>query len=286
MQIAIASGKGGTGKTTIATNLACFWQKQMKKKIVLLDCDVEEPNCHLFLKPTWHSSQKATAKIPSINLEQCTYCGKCSDLCQFGAISCLKDNVLVFPELCHSCGGCTLVCPTKAITEVEKELGEIKIGAQDNLQIAHGHLKIGEPMSPPLIRKVKEQATQEDLIIVDCPPGTSCPVIEALKGSDFVLLITEPTPFGLHDLKLAVEVVRDLKIPFAVGINRSTLGNSALKDYCARENIPIILEIPHERNIAIAYSEGELLLKKFPQYEKNFAPLWSYIQEVISQCKN
>ncbi|MDD4146646.1 MAG: ATP-binding protein [Clostridia bacterium] len=286
MQIAIASGKGGTGKTTIATNLAYFWQKQVKKKVVLLDCDVEEPNCHLFLNPTWHSSLKATAKIPSVNLEQCTYCGKCSDLCQFGAISCLKDNVLVFPELCHSCGGCTLVCPTEAITETEKELGEINIGEQNNLQLIHGHLKIGEPMSPPLIKKVKEQATQEDLIILDCPPGTSCPVIQALKGSDFVLLITEPTPFGLHDLKLAVEVVRDLKIPFAVGINRSTLGNSALKDYCAQERIPIILEIPHERAIATAYSAGELLLKKFPQYEKNFAPLFPYIQEVVSPCKN
>jgi len=281
MQISIASGKGGTGKTTIATNLAYFLKKQ-NKTVTLLDCDVEEPNCHLFLHPTWTSTEKSTSKIPLVNMSKCIKCGRCGDICHFGAIANIKDTVLVFPELCHGCGGCSIVCPTGAITESEKEIGDVQTGTADGLEIVQGLLKVGEPMSPPLIRSVKKYAnTDDEFVIVDCPPGTSCPVIESLKNSDFILLITEPTPFGLNDLKLAVDVVNELKIPFAVGINRSTIGDSTVWDYCKEQNIPIILEIPHDRHIARAYSEGILLLKALPQYEEKFTGILEHLQEVL-----
>jgi len=284
MRIAIASGKGGTGKTTIATNLAYYLHK--KQTVVLIDCDVEEPNCHLFLKPDWDFTYQATSPLPQIEQAKCTLCGKCSDFCHFGALSCLEDKILLFPELCHGCGGCTLICPFQAITEGQKDLGVIKSGQAKQIKLIQGHLNIGEPMAPPLIKQIKEKAPSGELIILDCPAGTSCPLIESLKNCDFVFLITEPTPFGLHDLKIVVEVVRDLNLPFAVGINRATLGDQAVKQYCQQEKIPIILEIPHERKIATAYSEGKLLLKQFPEYEKLFSPLLTSIREVINSCQN
>ena len=282
MQIAIASGKGGTGKTTVATNLAYFLREYEQKNVTLIDCDVEEPNSHLFFNPIWQTSEKITVPVPIVNHDNCTGCGKCADICEFNAIACIKGKVLVFPELCHGCGGCVLVCPEGAITEGEREIGYAEAGESNGLKIKHGRLRVGEAMSPPLIKAVRGSISKDELVLIDCPPGTSCPVIQAIRDCDFVLLITEPTPFGLNDLKLAVEMVRELGLPFAVGINRSTIGDRAVWDYCAEENIPIILEIPNDRQIAEAYSRGKLLLQVLPHYKKNFANLFEYLKGVVA----
>ena len=200
MRIAVASGKGGTGKTTIATNLAL----SVGSNVQLLDCDVEEPNAHFFIHPTFEVTRPITTPVPEVDEEKCTFCGKCSDICQFKAIAVLDKTVLVFQELCHSCGGCMEVCPENAITEKGRELGIIQTGHRNGIEFIHGKLRVGEAMSPPLIRAVREYELPDKLTIIDAPPGTSCPVIASVKDSDFVLLVTEPTPFGLHDLKLAV----------------------------------------------------------------------------------
>ena len=222
MQIAIASGKGGTGKTTVATNLA-YVASRNGQSVAYLDCDVEEPNGHIFLKPEITDRKPVGSLIPQVDAEKCTLCGECGEICQYSAIVRVGEKVLVYPELCHGCGGCSLVCPADAITEVSREIGVLETGRAGAIQFAQGLLNVGEAMSPPVIRAVKSTAFQADLTIVDAPPGTSCPVIEAVRGADFVILVTEPTPFGFHDLKLAVEMVRVLKLPFGVVINRAGL---------------------------------------------------------------
>ena len=209
MIISIASGKGGTGKTTVATNLAV----SIGSDVQLLDCDVEEPNAHLFIDPVIEQSKKVYTPVPKIDEEKCNFCKKCAEICRFKAIAVIKEIVLTFPELCHSCGGCVEVCPENAITETGRELGVIETGHRNSLAFVHGRLRVGEAMSPPLIREVRSQTRSDQLTIIDAPPGTSCPVIAAMKGTDFVLMVTEPTPFGLHDLKLAVEAVKLLEIP-------------------------------------------------------------------------
>ena len=272
MKIAIASGKGGTGKTTIATNLAFILSKQ-GRDVQLLDCDVEEPNCHIFLKPLIETTEPATVPVPTVDNDNCTGCGTCGDVCQYSAIVCTKGRVLVFPELCHGCGGCMRFCPEKVITEEGREVGSVETGRAKGFRFAHGKLKIGEVMSPPLIKAVQQAAVESEVTIIDAPPGTSCPVIEAVRHADFIILVTEPTPFGLNDLKLAVDMVRVIAVPFAVAINRCDVGDEAVKQYCQKEQIDIILEVPNDRRVAEAYSRGELAGECFADYENTFSKL-------------
>lgn len=270
MIISIASGKGGTGKTTIATSLAL----SIDSGVQFLDCDVEEPNAHIFLKPTIKHSKAISIPVPRIDESKCDFCGKCADVCAYNALAVLKDKVLIFPHLCHGCGGCILLCPQKAISEVDKEIGVIEIGNSSNSQFIDGRLNIGEVMSPPLIRAVKEYINPTRTVIIDAPPGTSCPVIESVKGSDFCILVTEPTPFGLNDLILAVEVLRKLNIPFGVIINRSDIGDDKLDNYCKKENIQILMRIPFKREIAVAYSKGIPLVDENPGFREKFNKLY------------
>lgn len=277
MIISVASGKGGTGKTTVATNLAF----SLGKDVQLMDCDVEEPNSHLFLNPEIKEKQAVIAPIPLIDEENCTYCKKCMEICRFGAIAVVGKKVITFPELCHSCGGCMAICPEDAISESDRELGEIETGRINDISFIHGRLKVGQVMSPPIIKKVRTFADDRVVNIIDAPPGTSCPVIAAMNGADFVLLVTEPTPFGLHDLILAVEAVKILNIPHGIVINRAGIGNNGVNDYAKKEGIPVLMEIPFDKKIARIYSRGELVVEKIPEYKHKFLALFEQIKYQI-----
>jgi MinD superfamily P-loop ATPase len=275
MIIAVASGKGGTGKTTIATNLA----KSIGEGVQLIDCDVEEPNSHLFLKPNLEKSEEVYVPRPHVDLDKCTYCGDCAKICRFSAIVVVKEHVLVFPELCHGCGGCSKVCPEEAISEIPKSIGILEQGESHSVGFIHGRLEVGEAMSPPLIKAARALANVNGLVIIDSPPGTSCPVIAAVKGSDFCILVTEPTPFGLNDLELAAEVVQELGIPSGVVINRSDIGDLAVKEFCEGRSVPILMEIPEDRQIAEAYSRGEMIIDVIPEYREKFQELYATIRD-------
>jgi len=272
MRIAIASGKGGTGKTTVATNLAHVAAAD-GRAVAYLDCDVEEPNGHLFLKPTIERRQPINKLLPMVDLGRCTFCGRCSQVCRYGAIACVKNQVLIFAELCHSCGGCVLACPSDAMSEVPKAIGELRLGTVGPIQFIEGRLNVGEAMSPPAIRAVKAASASVDLTILDCPPGTSCPAIEGVRGSDLVLLVTEPTPFGLNDLKLAVEMVRVLKLPMAVVLNHFDMGDDQVRQYCTNQRIVILAEIADDRSVAEAYSRGQLACDVVPTFAKQIRAL-------------
>ncbi len=282
MIISIASGKGGTGKTTVAVNLVLSIENAQ-----LVDCDVEEPNAHLFLNPEILQREKAYVRVPEVDFDKCRFCGKCSKICEYKAIAVLppdenrKGNVLIFPHLCHGCGACILLCPVKAMQEGKREIGDVEIGKRNELSFLLGRLNIGEAMSPPLIRAVKQRIDPEKNVIVDAPPGTSCPVIAAVKGSDFCVLVTEPTPFGLNDLILAVEVLRKISIPFGVVINRCDLGDTKSREYCEKEKILILMEIPFRRDFAECYSKGGLITEKFPEYREKFRELFRQIQKQV-----
>lgn len=280
MKIAVASGKGGTGKSTVSTNLSWLLSKTYKK-VCLLDCDVEEPNCHIFLKPFFNFSEPVYVPVPQINIENCIKCGKCAEVCQYNALAFVKGKVIVFPELCHGCGSCGLICPSGAITETGREVGVVEAGFASGFNFIHGKSRIGEAMSPPLIKAVKTKADKEDfnVQILDCPPGTSCPVIAAVSGSDFVIMVTEPTPFGLYDLKLAVDVMRKIGLPFGIVINRSGENDHLIEDYAKAENIDILTKIRDSRPIAECYSKGELVLSVLPEFKEAFAPLVNIIRE-------
>lgn len=280
MKIAIASGKGGTGKTTIATNLACSIAR-IGHTVQYLDCDVEEPNGHIFLKPEIEATQDVTIGVPDVDITLCDGCGKCSQLCQYSAIVCLKGTVMTFEQLCHSCGGCMAICPQSAIKEKQRKIGVAEFGQANGVLYGAGKLDIGAIQSPALIRYVKQKGTQSDIVVIDAPPGTSCPVIEAVKRADFVLLVTEPTPFGLNDLELAVGMVRELGLAFAVAINRCDIGDNRVVEYCQQEDIDIFLEIPNDRLIAEAYSKGIKIIDALPGYEEKFAHLFQKIHASV-----
>ncbi|HDP70673.1 MAG TPA: (4Fe-4S)-binding protein [Actinobacteria bacterium] len=284
MIISIASGKGGTGKTTISTNLA-FSLVQSGRNVQLLDCDVEEPNAHIFLDLENKIKENVFLPVPQIDEEKCTLCGKCAEVCVYNALFIAKDRVMFFPQLCHSCGGCSYFCPREAISEIDRVIGEIGAGdacltrgSTYGIEFAYGKLNIGEVMAPPLMRKLKKRIDEDKVVIIDAPPGTSCPMIEAVKGSDFCFLITEPTPFGLNDLKLAVETLKVLKIPFAVLINRWNEEYFEVDSYCEKENISIAMRIPLERKIAELYSRGILFSKELPEWQKAFCKLFDFIE--------
>jgi MinD superfamily P-loop ATPase len=278
MIISVASGKGGTGKTTIATNLALALEQ-----VQFIDCDVEEPNAHLFLKPHIEKKIAVTILVPRIDEGKCTHCGRCAEGCEFNALVCFPQTVLVFDELCHGCGACSYICPEEAIREGKKEIGTVELGKADGSEFIQGWLNVGEPMATPIIRVEKSFIKKERLVIVDAPPGTSCPVIETVKGSDFCLLVTEPTPFGLNDLKLTVEMLKQLHIPMGIVINRADVGNKDVHAYCQGEGIPILLEIPFDRRIAHLYSEGLPMVGGLPEYWDKFIGLFAWIKEITTR---
>jgi MinD superfamily P-loop ATPase len=278
MIVSIASGKGGTGKTTVATNLALFLSGQKSQDVQLLDCDVEEPNAHVFLKPEIDEIRPVTLPVPEVDRRKCTLCGECAEVCAYNAIVVLKKDVLTFPELCHGCGGCSLLCPEKAISERERKIGVLEQGRAGSLKFVRGRLDIGEPMATPVIRAVKKTSGRDGITIIDVPPGTSCPVIESVNGSDFCLLVTEPTPFGLHDLKLAVELLRTLKIKHGVLVNRAGIGDDRVQDYCDKEGVPVLAQIPYDRDVAVLYSRGIPLWSSGERFREIFRKLWEAIE--------
>ncbi|MHC1605660.1 MAG: P-loop NTPase [Candidatus Methanofastidiosia archaeon] len=251
MIISIISGKGGTGKTTIAINLALSLEK-----CILLDCDVEEPDANLYLKIELSKVKDVKVLNPEVDLERCTFCGKCSDFCQYNALAVLPSAVLVFPKICNGCGGCKLVCEADAIKEVPRIVGVIERGKKEDIIFYRGLLDIGEARAPPIIKAMKKLVNQEDTIIMDAPPGTSCPTVEVLMKSDYAIIVTEPTPFGKHDLELVVGLVRELKIPFGVIINKDGIGDDDVENFLKKEEIPILVKIPHSLEIAKLGSEG------------------------------
>ena len=281
MIIAIASGKGGTGKTLVATSLALALKD--RDKIQLVDCDVEEPNAHIFMKPVITRSEAVSIPVPRITEDKCTYCGKCAEVCIYNAIAVIEKNVLIFPKLCHGCGACSYLCPEKAIKEEERIIGIVETGYSDGIAFAQGKLAVGEPMAPPIIRKVKSLMNNNGTVIIDVSPGTTCPVVESVKGSGFCLLVTEPTPFGLNDLALAVETVRKLNIPCGVVLNRAGADDSLIAEYCRQEKVPVLLTIPLDIEIARLYSKGITLVNGMPQWRESFTRLFDQIEEIASE---
>ena len=281
MIISIASGKGGTGKTLVATSLALSLKD--RQKVQLIDCDVEEPNDYILMKPKFTGSEPVLIPVPKVDESRCTYCGKCAQVCAYHAIAVLGEHVLTFHQLCHGCGACSYLCPEKVISEEGREIGIVEMGQSDGVAFVHGKLTVGEALAPPVIRKVKDKTNHDGTVIIDVSPGTSCPVVEAIKGSDFCLLVTEPTPFGLNDLVLAVETVRELDIPCGVVLNRAGVGDGKVEEYCSREHIPVLLTIPLNTEIARLYSQGTTLVEGMPEWKEHFVTLFDGIQEIANE---
>ncbi|HOG16230.1 MAG TPA: ATP-binding protein [Syntrophales bacterium] len=269
MILAVASGKGGTGKTTVSVNLA----RVLGSDVMLLDCDVEEPNCRLFLGGVSCEEETVGIPVPEVDEALCDGCGECGRFCAYHAIVSFGTVPVVFPEMCHGCGGCARVCPRRAIRETDKRMGVVETIRTENITLIEGRLDVGAAMAPPLIRAVKSRLQKDLPAILDAPPGTSCPVIATLRGADFVALVTEPTPFGLHDLKLAVDTVRELGIPFGVVVNRVGIGDDRVHLFCREENVSVLMEIPDDRRIAETYSKGFLIVDALPEYRGLFRTL-------------
>jgi MinD superfamily P-loop ATPase len=271
--ITVASGKGGTGKTTVAVNMALSLEN-----VQLLDCDVEEPNSHILLQPIITETEPVCTKVPVISEELCVYCGKCSKFCAYNALFVAPKTVMVFPELCHSCGGCMLVCPKDAITEKDRQIGVIKKGEGKGVEIVYGELNVGEAMSVPLIKAVKNQLKNDKTVVIDAPPGTACSLVASVHKTDYCILVTEPTPFGLHDLKITVQVLKNLGVPMGVVINRAGLGDRKVYEYIKKENIPLLLEIPFSKKIAELYSRGVPFVTEMPEWKEKFLEIMDTIK--------
>ena len=276
MIISVASGKGGTGKTSVAVNLALS-----VGNVQFLDCDVEEPNAYLLLHPKLQRTEPVYTYIPRIAEALCNYCGECSKFCQFSALFTSAEKVLVFPDLCHSCGGCAIVCPTKAITWEKYRIGAVKFGSVGELPLVYGELEVGKPLAVPVIRAVKAQIVKAGNAIIDSPPGASCPFVETVRGSDFCVLVTEPTPFGLHDLKIAVQVLKGMEVPFGVVINRAGVGDDEVYAYCKEECIRVLMEIPYNRKIAELYSRGIAFSVEMPEWKEKFQKLYDEVRRFV-----
>jgi len=272
MIISVASGKGGTGKTTVAVNLALSLEHAQ-----LLDCDVEEPNAQIFLKANITERKPATVRVPEIDYEKCDFCGKCQEVCAYHALAVLPKKVLLFPKMCHSCGACARLCPRGAIREVDRSIGEIEIGQRGGIDFVQGKLAVGETMAPPLIRQVKSHIDRSCMTIIDAPPGTSCPMVTAVKGSDFCILVTEPTPFGMNDLHLAIETVKKLGIPYGVVMNRAEPHDLKARIHFKANDIPVMLQIPFDRKIAELYSVGIPFVEQLPEYREKFLDLFKCV---------
>ncbi|RLF28188.1 MAG: (4Fe-4S)-binding protein [Thermoplasmata archaeon] len=276
MIISVASGKGGTGKTTVAVNLALSIDN-----VQYLDCDVEEPNANIFLKAEITEREDVTVEIPEINYDRCDFCGKCADFCAYNALAVVPSKVLVFPELCHSCGGCELVCPRDAIKWKKRPIGKIEHGSSGSTDFYQGILNVGEATATPLIKALKRRMDKDRIVVLDAPPGTACPVMETVEGSDYCILVTEPTPFGLHDLKLAVEVMKHLSIPFGVVINRDGIGDDRVEQFCNSNRIPVLMKIPHDKRISTLYSRGVPFVKELSGWRERFRKLLLSIEEGV-----
>ncbi len=280
MKIAVASGKGGTGKTTVAVNLALSLENAH-----VYDCDVEEPNSHTLLHPNQITTTSVTVPTPVIDQDKCTLCGDCAKFCQFNALFVGKSKVILYEGICHSCGGCVLVCPEKAISERDRVVGALHSDTSGKVGLTYGALNVGEPMAVPIIKAVKSQMTEDGLCILDAPPGTSCTVIETVEECDYVILVTEPTPFGLHDLTMTVEVIEKLGVPYGVIINRSDIGDESTKMYLEGKGIPVLMEIAFDRHIAELYSRGIPFVSEIPEYRKQFQDVFEGIKEVVNSGK-
>jgi MinD superfamily P-loop ATPase len=272
LKIAVASGKGGTGKTSVAVNLALSLGG-----VQVLDCDVEEPNAHILLRPEVEETIPVELLVPRIIEDRCDYCGECARFCQYNALFVVGETAMVFPELCHSCGGCSIVCPRDAIVEEPRQIGRVLKGSAGDIDLVYGEINVGEPLSVPVILAVKKHIREGSTVILDAPPGTACPVVETVHGADFCLLVTEPTPFGLHDLQIAVEVVRELGVPMGVVVNFAGIGDRGVYDFCEKRDIPIMMEIPFDRRIAELYSRGTPFVAAMPEWKKRFMDLVEWI---------
>ncbi len=288
MIISVASGKGGTGKTTVAVNLCLTADSNVQ----LMDCDVEEPNAHIFLKPEISAIEDISIKVPKIDKDKCNYCGKCKEVCVYNALAVVKHSdtgegsILVFSDLCHGCGACSYLCPQGAIDEEDNFVGVLEKGIAGKIEFIHGKLRIGAAMSPPLIRKIKKNINKNKTVIIDAPPGTSCSMVTTVKDSDYCILVTEPTPFGLNDLRLAYDVVKELGVPCGVVINRADLGTDDVEMFCKNQHLPVLAKIPFSKKIAVAYSKGYSIVEVFPEYKQIFKDILNQIKKPCAVHKN